>query len=104
VSPNKINCTNGPLNFRLEYKGATPTNAESVSSVIVEPGYRLDDQAIEVRSPAEARVFPLTSVSLPALGPTQPPVQWVLEVLSSGVKGGRGVTLTTHHIKYRDSE
>jgi hypothetical protein len=32
----------------------------------------------------------------PALGPTQPPVQWVPGVLSPGVKRGRGVTLTTH--------
>jgi hypothetical protein len=42
------------------------------------------------------RIFPLTSVSRPALWPTQLPVQWVLEVLSPGVKRGRGVTLTTH--------
>jgi hypothetical protein len=31
-----------------------------------------------------------------ALGPTQPPVQWVPGVLSPGVKRGRGVMLTTH--------
>jgi hypothetical protein len=42
------------------------------------------------------RVFPLSSVSRPALGPTQPPVQWVPGVLSPGLKRGRGVTLTTH--------
>jgi hypothetical protein len=51
---------------------------------------------IEVRSPAGARIFPLTSVCRPALGPTQPPVQWVTGVPSLGVKRGRGVTLTTH--------
>jgi hypothetical protein len=32
--------------------------------------YGLDDWAIEVRSPAGARIFSLTSVSRPALGPT----------------------------------
>jgi alkanesulfonate monooxygenase SsuD/methylene tetrahydromethanopterin reductase-like flavin-dependent oxidoreductase (luciferase family) len=42
------------------------------------------------------RIFPLASVSRPALGPTQPPVHWVLGVLSPELKRGRGVTLTTH--------
>jgi hypothetical protein len=42
------------------------------------------------------RIFPLASASRPALGPTQPPVQWVPGVLSPGIKCGRGVMLTTH--------
>jgi hypothetical protein len=42
------------------------------------------------------RIFPVASVSRPALGPTHPPVQWVPGVLSPGVKRGRGVMLTTH--------
>jgi hypothetical protein len=40
--------------------------------------------------------FPLPSASRPALGPTQPPIQWVPGALSPGVKRGRGVMLTTH--------
>jgi hypothetical protein len=40
-------------------------------------------------------VFPLPSASRPALGPTQPPVQWVPGALCPGVKRGRGVMLTT---------
>ena len=34
-------------------------------------------------------------LSRPAVGPTQPPVQWV-PCLSRGVKSGQGVTLTPH--------
>jgi hypothetical protein len=50
---------------------------EPGSSVSTVSGYGLDDRTIEVRSPAEAKDFPVTSVSRPAQGPTQPPVQWV---------------------------
>jgi hypothetical protein len=46
---------------------------------------------IRVRSPTEAEDFSSSLASRPALGPTQPPVQWV-----PWVKRGRGVTLTTH--------
>jgi hypothetical protein len=42
------------------------------------------------------RISPLVSVSRPAVGPTQPHVQWVPGVLSPGIKRGRSVTLTTH--------
>jgi hypothetical protein len=53
--------------------------------------YGLDDRAIGVRSPAGGqRIFPLSSVSRPALGPTLPPVQWVPGVLSPGVKARPG--------------
>jgi hypothetical protein len=42
------------------------------------------------------RSIPLASVSRPALGPTQPPVQCATGVFSRGVKCDRGVTLTTY--------
>jgi hypothetical protein len=41
----------------------------------------------------------MSSVSRPALGPTQPPVQWVRGGPLPGVKRGWGVTLTTHIIQ-----
>jgi hypothetical protein len=52
------------------------------SSVSTVSGYGLDDRTIGVRSPKEAKGF--FSSSRPALGPTQPPVQWVPGVLSPG--------------------
>jgi hypothetical protein len=54
-------------------------------------GYGLDNRAIEVRFPTEAKgffLYPLCPV--PALGSTQPPVQWVPGVLSPGVKARPG--------------
>jgi hypothetical protein len=66
-------------------------DCEPGSSVSVVSGYGLDDRAIEVRSQAEAK-----GLSRPALGPIQPPVQWVPGVVSPVLKRGRGVTLTTH--------
>jgi hypothetical protein len=48
------------------------------------------------------RIFPLSSVSRPALRPTQPPVQWAPGVVSLGVKRGWDVTLITHpHLMQR---
>jgi hypothetical protein len=64
-------------------------------SVWIRDGRPNDPSSIPGRG---ERTFPLASVFRPALGPTQPPVQWVLEVISPGVKRGRGVTLTTHSI------
>jgi hypothetical protein len=50
------------------------------SSVSIVSDYGLDNRAIGEGQ----RIFPPTSVSRPALGPTQPPVQWVPGVLSPG--------------------
>jgi len=60
------------------------------SSVGTATGYGLDGPGIESRW---RRDFP--HLSSPALGPTQPPVQWVPR-LSPGEKRGRCVTLTPH--------
>ena len=60
------------------------------SSVGIATGYGLDGPGIESRW---GRDFP--HLSRPALGPTQPPIQW-LPGLSWGYKSGRSVTLTSH--------
>jgi hypothetical protein len=63
----------------------------------VGPRVSLDTEARGKIPGRGERIFSVTSVSRPALGPTQPLVQWVPGVLSPGLKRGRGVTLTTHH-------
>jgi hypothetical protein len=50
-------------------------------------GYWLDDRRSSVRFPAGGLgIFLFTSASRTALGPTQPPSQWVSGALSLGVK------------------
>jgi hypothetical protein len=49
--------------------------------------------AVEIES--EHQIFLFTTASRTALGPTQPPIQWVRGALSLAVNG-RGVKLTTH--------
>jgi hypothetical protein len=51
------------------------------SSVSIVSDYRLGDRG---SIPAEAKDFPLASVSRPALRPTHSPVQWVPGVVSGG--------------------
>jgi hypothetical protein len=47
-------------------------------------GYRLDDQGFDFQQGLE--IFLFSTASRPALGTTQPPIQWVPETLSLGVK------------------
>jgi hypothetical protein len=49
-------------------------------------GYGLADRGSSVRFPAGAPNFLFTTVSRMALGPTQPPIQWVPGPLSLGIK------------------
>jgi hypothetical protein len=54
------------------------------SVVGIASDYGLDDQGVRVRVPVGPRMF--SKSSRPALGSTQPPIQWVPGVFSSGVK------------------
>jgi hypothetical protein len=53
------------------------------SSVGIETGYGLDDRG---SIPGRGEVILSSTASRPALGPTQPPIQWVTEALPLGVK------------------
>jgi hypothetical protein len=48
--------------------------------------YGLDDRGSRVRFPGGLGIFLFTTASRTALGPTQPPIQWVPGFLSLGVK------------------
>jgi hypothetical protein len=56
------------------------------SSVGIGPGYGLDDRGSEFDSRRKLGIFLFTTASRTALGPSQSPIQWVPEALSSGVK------------------
>jgi hypothetical protein len=56
------------------------------SSVGIALGYGLKDRDSTVRFPAGLGIFPFTIASRTALGPTQPPIQWVPAALSLGIK------------------
>jgi hypothetical protein len=76
------------VSFLFLYKSTDHCGPGSV--VDITTGSELDGPGIESRC---GRDFP--HLSRPALGPTQPPIQWV-QGLSPGVNSGRGVTLTPH--------
>jgi hypothetical protein len=56
------------------------------SAVGIATGYWLDDRGVGVRVPVGVKNFYFSMSSRPALGPTKPPIEWVPEALSPGVK------------------
>jgi hypothetical protein len=65
-------------NYDNRIKHGIQSNSGSrVSSGSIVSDYGLDDRAIGFDPRQGQRIFSLASVSRPALGPTQPPVQWV---------------------------
>jgi hypothetical protein len=79
-------------------------NRSRGSSVSIVSDYGLDDRAIGVRSPAGEKVFPLASVSRPALRPNQRPVHWVPGVLSPGQSAAGAWRWPLTHIYCRGRE
>jgi hypothetical protein len=51
--------------------------------VDIATGYGLDS---ECSVPGKGKIFLFSTAARPALGPTQPPIQWVLGDLSLGIK------------------
>jgi hypothetical protein len=64
-----------------------PSKEESHDSPVgVALGYGLDVRGSRVRFSAMAGIFLLITASRTAMGPTEPPIQWVRGALSLGVK------------------
>jgi hypothetical protein len=61
-------------------------NESRDSLVGIATGYGLDDQGSVVRIPLAGRNFQFSMSSRPALGPTQPPIEWVPGALSTKIK------------------
>jgi hypothetical protein len=72
--------------FCVFYVQTVHVNTGRDSSVGIALGYGMDDWGCKVRLPVGAGNFLFTTASRTALGPTQPPIQWVQWALSLGVK------------------
>jgi hypothetical protein len=84
----------GPSRTVEPRRKKNPETKSRGSSVSIVSDYGLDDRS---SIPDRGRGFFLYPLRPDRLwGPTQPPVQWVPEDISPGVKSGRGVMLTTH--------
>jgi hypothetical protein len=71
--------------MQIIYNYSTSFLMSRDSSVGITTGYGLDDLMIGVRFQAGLGIFVFIAVSRLALGPTQPPIQWVPGALSLGV-------------------
>jgi hypothetical protein len=56
------------------------------SAIGIATGYGLNDEGYRSSNPSRVKNFLFSTSSRLTLGPTQPPIQWVLGALSPGVK------------------
>jgi hypothetical protein len=92
----------GGICVRLTFSGICRIDSVAVdSSVSIVSDYGLDDRAIEVRSPAEAKDFSCSLCVQTGCGSHPTSCTMGTGAVSPGVKRGRGVTLTTHPIYSR---
>jgi hypothetical protein len=67
-----------------------------VHAVGIATGYELIDRGLGVPSPGSVKNFYFSISSRPPLGPTQPPIRWVLEGSLSGGKAAGAWIWPTH--------
>jgi hypothetical protein len=79
------------MSSRIVFKKKLMVYRRRDSSVGIAAGYGLDRDSI----PGRGKIFLSSTESRLALGPTQPPIQWIPGALSRGVNG-RGMKPTTH--------
>jgi hypothetical protein len=81
--------------FKMDYNRCTL--GAVIAHSVWWPGYGLDDRRIGVRFTAGSRDFLFSTAFRPALGPTQPPSQWVPGALSPWAKRlGREAAIHLH--------
>jgi hypothetical protein len=75
---------NKKINFRNKISYVLKASRDS--AVGIATGYRPDNRGVGVPSPGRVKNFLSSTSSRPALGSTQPAIQWVLGALSPGAK------------------
>jgi hypothetical protein len=76
----------GRVGFVVEKVTMRHVSSKWYTHIYIATGYGLDDRGFGVPSPGRVKTFLFSTLSRPALGSTQPPIQWVPGAPSPGVK------------------